>query len=68
MNHEYNFFKMKCEVISKISRTPFFPLSFRQKLRGLYMRKYGIYTVYFTDSIQMRIFYNSELCIKRIIV
>jgi hypothetical protein len=37
-----NFFKMKCEVISNICHTPFSPLIFRQKMCGLYMRKYGI--------------------------
>jgi hypothetical protein len=34
---------MKCEVISNINRTPFFLLNFRQKVCGLYMRKYGIW-------------------------
>jgi hypothetical protein len=28
MNYEYNFFKMMCEAISNISRTPFFLLEF----------------------------------------
>jgi hypothetical protein len=30
-NYEYNFFKIKCEVIWNISHTPFFPYNFRQK-------------------------------------
>jgi hypothetical protein len=39
-NYEYNFFEMKCEVISNISRTPFSPLNFRQKMCGLYLLAY----------------------------
>jgi hypothetical protein len=50
-NYEYNFFKMKCEVISNISRAPFFPLNFRQKMCGLYMRKYGIYCRLFYTTV-----------------
>jgi hypothetical protein len=36
-----NIFKKKCDVISNISRTPFSPLNFRQKMCILYMRKHS---------------------------
>jgi hypothetical protein len=35
------YFLMKCEFILNVSRTPFFPLDFRQNMCGLYTRKHG---------------------------